>query len=434
MPAKSYRDTALLPLPRAFRVVAAVALLIVLVYAAGVVVSRVGSMVSQVLIPIVVGGLLAALLMPAQLLLNRRLRFPRHVAAAVTVVGLVVAVAGVIFFAGRSIATGVDDVVSTLRTVLDRAEEWLATGPLGIDHEQLQDLFSQGRDWLSSNTSSLSSGALNATSSVGTLLVGAFLALIVALFLLAEGDRLSSFMLMAFQEPTRTKVRETLRRAWVTLGSWARTQVVVSAVDAIGIGIGAWALQLPFVIPMIVITFLLCFIPLFGAFLSGAMFTLIALLFGGPLAALIMVGVVIVVQQLESNVLQPLLMGKAVNLHPLVVLLGVTTGTYLLGLTGALLTVPILAAANAGYKYWVGRDPFPGLAEGGSALSGSPRELAPARKSAKMPKAVGSVTPQWIVREREAEQSSPSELAKDHEQHQDTTDEEDTVEQRDALT
>ena len=410
MPRTHLREASPFPLPRPLRVVAAVSLLIVLVYGAGWVLSQVGAMVSQVLIPIVVGVLLAALLMPAQLLLNRTLRLPRHVAAAVTVVGLVAIIGGIVFFAGRSIAKGIDDVRQTLGTVLDQAEEWLANGPLGIDHGQLQDFFTQGRDWLSQNTSSLSSGALNATSSIGTVFVGVFLALIVALFVLAEGDRLSSFMLMILQNPTRTKVRETMRRSWVTLGSWARTQVVVSAVDAIGIGIGAAFLGLPFVIPMIVITFLLCFIPLFGAFLSGAMFTLVALLFEGPVAALVMIAVVIAVQQLESNALQPLLMGKAVNLHPLVVLLGVTTGTYLLGLTGALLTVPILAAVNAGYKYWVGRDPFPGLAAGGSALAGSPRQLAPHRKSAKLPTSVGTVNPEWIERERRAEAAAPSEI------------------------
>ncbi|RMB62319.1 AI-2E family transporter [Tessaracoccus antarcticus] len=408
MPSTRQRNTSMVPLPRPFRVVGAAALLIVLVYAAGWVLSQVGSMVSQVLIPMVVGVLLAALLMPVQLLLNHRLRFPRHAAAAVTVVGLFALIGGTVYFSGRSIAQGVQDVTQSLQQVLDKAENWLASGPFNVDEAQLQDLFTQGRDWLSNNTSSLSSGALNATSSAGTVLVGAFLALIVAFFLLAEGDRISSFMLMVFHEPTRTKVRETIRRAWVTLGSWARTQVVVSAVDAIGIGIGAAFLGLPFVVPMIVITFLLCFIPLFGAFLSGAMFTLVALLFQGPVAALIMIAVVIAVQQLESNALQPLLMGKAVNLHPLVVLLGVTTGTYLLGLTGALLTVPILAAVNAGYKYWVGRDPFPGLANGGSALAGSPRQLAPQRKSSKLPKPIGSVTPDWIERDRRAEAAAPS--------------------------
>lgn len=419
MSSSPLRSNPLLPLPRPIRILAAVALVIVLVYGAGWVVIQVGAMISQVLIPIVVGVLLAALMMPAQLLLNRKLRFPRHVAAAVTVVGLIAIIGGTIYFAGRSIANGVDGVRDSLNTVLNQAEDWLANGFLNIDKSQLSDLFSQGREWLAANTSSLSSGALNATSSAGTVLVGAFLALIVALFLLAEGDRISSFMLMVLHEPTRNKVRQTIRRSWVTLGSWARTQVVVSAADAIGIGIGAFALQLPFVVPMIVITFLLCFIPLFGAFISGAMFALVALLFGGPIAALIMIGVVIVVQQLESNVLQPLLMGKAVNLHPLVVLLGVTTGTYLLGLTGALLTVPILAAANAGYKYWVGRDPFPGLDDGGSALAGSPRTLAPMRKSASLPKDIGSVTPEWIEQDRVAEEKSRSGLAVEEEKHQD---------------
>ncbi|MGO1385051.1 MAG: AI-2E family transporter [Arachnia sp.] len=411
MSATARRKSPMIPLPRPFRVAGAAALLVVLLYAAGWVLTEIGGMVSQVLIPIVVGVLLGALLMPAQIFLNHTLRLPRHVAAAVAVLGLVAVIGGTIYFAGRSVAQGFEDVSESIQTVLSRAEDWLAESPLAIDRDQLRTLFDQAEEWLSANASSLSSGALNATSSVGTVLVGAFLALIVALFLLAEGDRISSFMLMVFSDPTRTKVRETIRRSWVTLGSWARTQVVVSAVDAIGIGIGAFALQLPFVVPMIVITFLLCFIPLFGAFLSGAMFAIVALLFGGPITALIMLGVVIAVQQLESNVLQPLLMGKAVNLHPLVVLLGVTTGTYLLGLTGALLTVPILAAANAGYKYWVGRDPFPGLNNGGSALAGSPRLLAPARKSAKLPKEVGAVTPDWIERDRLAEHMSPSGLS-----------------------
>ncbi len=419
MSATSQRKPPMIPMPRAFWVAGSVALLIVLLYGAGWVLIQIGGMISSVLIPIVVGVLLGALLMPAQLLLNHKLRLPRHIAAAITVIGLVAVVGGTIYFAGRSVADGFDDVRESIQTVLTGAEEWLASSPLSIDRDQLRTLFEQAEDWLSANASTLSSGALNATSSVTTVAVGIFLALIVALFLLAEGDRISSFMLMIFDDPVRTRVRETFRRSWVTLGSWARTQVVVSAADAIGIGIGAWALQLPFVIPMVIITFLLCFIPLFGAFLSGAMFALVALLFEGPVAFVIMVIVVIAVQQLESNVLQPLLMGKAVNLHPLVVLLGVTTGTYLLGLTGALLTVPILAAANAGYKYWVGRDPFPGLDNGGSALSGSTRQLAPARKSAKLPKELGSVTPQWIEGDREAEKKAPSGLEKEHEEDED---------------
>ncbi len=394
-------------LPRPLRVVGAVALLLVLLYGASWVVAKTGSMISQVLIPFLVGVLIAALLMPLQLLLNHRARFPRHGAAAVAVLGLLGIVGGTMYFAGQSIAQGIDGVRDSFSKILDQAETWLAEGPLGMDRSQLNDLFGQARGWLSENTSTLSSGALNATSSVGTILVGALLAFIVAFFVLAEGDRILSWLLLLVSEPTRTRLRETIRRSWVTLGSWARTQVIVSAADAILIGIGGWALDLPFLVPMIIITFLLCFIPLFGAFLSGAMFTIVALLFEGPVAALIMLAIIVVVQQLEGNVLQPLLMGRAVNLHPLAVLLGVTTGTYLVGLAGALLTVPILAAFNAGYAYWVGRDPFPGLASGGSALSDSPRTLAPARDSEKLPPRLGQVTPEWLEHDRQEVAASP---------------------------
>lgn len=108
-------------------------------------------------------------------------------------------------------------------------------------------------------------------------------------------------------------------------------------------------------------------------------------------------------------------MGKAVNLHPLVVLLGVATGTYLLGLTGALLTVPFMAAINVGYQYWVGRDPFPGLDAGGSALSGSPRKLAPHRRTTKLPQRLGAVTPQWIEHDRRVVKSTPSKVEEEEE-------------------
>ncbi|MDO5736731.1 MAG: AI-2E family transporter [Propionibacteriaceae bacterium] len=408
MPSTAHPGTPIIPLPRPLRVVAAGALLVVLIYAAGWVLIQVGGMVSEILIPIIVGVLLAALLMPLQVLMNHTLRLPRHVAGGAAVLGLIGVVSGTIWFAGQAIAGGIDELGGTVQTVLTKAEDWLATGPLGIDSSQLGDLFSEAQDWLTRHTSSLTSGVLTATTSASTVLVGLLLALIVAFFLLAEGDRILSFLLMVIDEPERTKARETLRRAWVTLGSWARTQVVVSAVDAIGIGLGAWALQLPFIIPLSIITFLLCFIPLFGAVLAGFLFVLVALLFKGTVTALIMLVIVVVVMQLEGNVMQPLLMGKAVNLHPLVVLLGVTTGTYLLGLTGALLTVPVLASVNAGYKYWVGRDPFPGLAAGGSALTGSPRRLAPQGKGLKLPRFVGSATPQWIEQDRVVAENTPS--------------------------
>jgi predicted PurR-regulated permease PerM len=149
----------------------------------------------------------------------------------------------------------------------------------------------------------------------------------------------------------------------VSLGHYARTQVLVAGVDAVGIGIGALALRLPFVLPLTLLVFLSSFIPIVGAILSGAVAVLIALVVKGPVAALVMFGVVLVVQQLETHVLQPFLMGRAVALHPLAVLVAVALGSYLLGIVGALFAVPTLAFGNAVVRYWTGSDPVPSLGE-----------------------------------------------------------------------
>lgn len=174
--------------------------------------------------------------------------------------------------------------------------------------------------------------------------------------------------------------------------------MIVSAADAVGIAIGMIILGLPFIVPLTVLTFLLCFIPMLGAWLSGAVVVIVALVFEGPGAAIFLAIWVLAVQQIESQVLSPLLMGKAVNVHPLAILLGVTTGTYLMGLTGALLTVPALACTMSMLRYWQGRDPFPGLAAGKSALLDSPKDLVAEYKPVKLPSRVGGVTPNWIQR------------------------------------
>ncbi len=394
-------------MPRLLRVVAVVAGVIVLVYGAGWVISRVGGMVSQVLTPVVLGVLVTALVMPAQLVLNHRLRIPRHVAAAMIVVGLVAAVSASFYLVAERFIVGIQGVGFSFQTVLVRAQEWLVEGPANLDRAQVATVVGQAQTWLTGRAPSLALGAFNVTSNAGTILVGILLSLVVTFFLLAEGDRIMSFILVVFEEPGRTTLRETIRRVWVTLSSWARSQVIVSAADAILIGAGAAVLQLPFVLPMSLVTFLLCFIPIFGAVVAGVIFAVVALLFQGPVTALIMVAIIVVVGQLEGNVFQPFLLGKAVSLHPLVVILGVTTATYLFGLTGALLSVPVLASANAGYKYWVGRDPFPGLATGKSAISDSHRVLAPEQDLPKLPHKIGTVTPAWLERHRTNTHPSP---------------------------
>lgn len=143
--------------------------------------------------------------------------------------------------------------------------------------------------------------------------------------------------------------------------SYVRVQIVVAAIDAIGIGIGAAILRLPFLIPLALLVFLASFIPIVGAIASGSVAVLIALVTHGLTTSIIMLAVVLLVQQVEAHALQPFLMGHAVNLHPLAVLLAVVIGSSLLGIVGALFAVPFLAVANSMIRYFHGYDPFPAL-------------------------------------------------------------------------
>jgi predicted PurR-regulated permease PerM len=137
--------------------------------------------------------------------------------------------------------------------------------------------------------------------------------------------------------------------------SYARIQMFVAFVDAVGIGVGAAIIGVPLALPLGVLVFLGSFIPVVGALFTGAIAVLLALVANGPVNALIMLAIVLGVQQLESHILQPLVMGKAVSLHPVAVILSVAAGSYLAGIPGALFSVPILAVANSSIRYIAGR-------------------------------------------------------------------------------
>lgn len=392
-------------LPRPVLVIGAVALLILVTYWAGVVLVRLSGLVSQVLLPVIIGALVAALLMPVQVFFNHLLRLPRHLAAAIVTLGTLAILSGVIYLTGAQVADGLENIRDIVISGLNQLQTWLVEGPFAIGQEELQEFVGEIQTWIQNNTSRLTSGVMTATTGFTNVLIGFLIVTVMCFFFLAEGDRMISMALLMVGEKHRFKVREAIRRGWVTLGTWARTQVIVSAVDAVGIAIGMMILGLPFILPLMVLTFILCFIPMLGAWLSGIVVVLTALVFSGPGAALFMAIWVLGVQQIESQLLSPLLMGKAVNVHPLAILLGVTTGTYLMGLTGALLTVPAMACVISMWRYWRGRDPFPGLSAGKSALLDSPRDLVPKGRTAKLPKRVGGVTPDWLLaRHAEAKQ------------------------------
>lgn len=364
--------------------------------------SAIGTTVSAVLIPLLVSILLASLMMPLQLVLNRRLGINRHVAAGLNLVITFGGLGLLLYFAGAQLAGGVADLRDAVLKGIGDLRAWVVDSSLPVTEETIQSLLDRASEWLQDSQGTLVQGAVNVGSSAANLLFGFVLVLFGTFFILAQGDKLWSWIVTALPGRFRSRWYEASRRAWVTTSTYVRMQVLVAGVDAIGIALGAWILGLPFVIPVLVLSFVLCIIPVVGAFVSGAVVVLIALAFEGLGAAIIMLLIVLAVQQLEGDVLSPLLMGKAVKVHPLVVLFAVAGGTFALGFLGALFAVPVVAGVSTVHKYISGRDPFPVLDQGGSALSDPAGKLVGDIVEVKLPAHIGDATPTWLIAARHA--------------------------------
>ena len=303
--------------------------------------------------------------------------------------------------AGVQLLEGMHELWATTTLSLEALPDWVESSGLPITADQVNGWIAEGEAWLEENQSSIMQGALGIGGGAASLAVGVFLCIVGSFFFLADGDRIASWLVMRLPNDWRQPAYEASRRGWVTLGTYTRTQLVVSAVDAVGIGVGALILGVPFVIPIIAITFVLCFIPMIGAIIAGAIVVLIALVFKGGTAALLMLLIVLAVQQIESNILSPVLLGRAVYIHPVGVMIGVAFGTYLLGLVGALFAVPLMSTINSMSLYLSDRDPFPGLDRGGRALTDRPSTLLGEAEPAPIPRRVGDATPRWVQKDAE---------------------------------
>ncbi|MFL0712068.1 MAG: AI-2E family transporter [Microcella pacifica] len=197
----------------------------------------------------------------------------------------------------------------------------------------------------------LVSGALSVGSTLTEVLTGSVLVLFAVLFFLIDGRRIWQFVVGLFPRRARTPVDGAGRAGWLTLTNFVKVQIFVAFVDAVGIGLGAVILQLPLALPIAVAVFLGAFVPIVGAVVTGALAVFVALVYYDIVIALIMLGIVLLVQQIEGNVLQPLVMGTAVKVHPLAVVLAVAAGGFLAGIPGTLFAVPLVAVLNVVVRY-----------------------------------------------------------------------------------
>ncbi|QYF74258.1 AI-2E family transporter [Cryobacterium sp. PAMC25264] len=305
--------------------------------------------VKLVVIPVLIAIILASALSPVIKWLRRRGLSP-ILATWVTLLGAIVVFGSIVTLIVFAVENQWSDLASSASDGIDQLSTYLTEGPLAIDAAQLEDFRNQGVDFLTS--SQFGSGALAGASAVGEFFTGLVLVIVILFFFLKDGDVIWAFFLKPFRGERLQRGRRIGTTTVRVLGGYIRGTAIVAFVDAAAIGIGLAILGVPLALPLAVIVFLTAFIPLIGATIAGILAALVALVANGWVVALIVVGIVVLVNQLEGNFLQPVVMAQSLKLHPLVILVALTAGTILAGIIGAVLAVPIAAVGWAIAKTW----------------------------------------------------------------------------------
>jgi predicted PurR-regulated permease PerM len=282
---------------------------------------------------------------------RRRRGAPPALAAAAVLLGALVLLGVVVYFLATSITGGVSEIATSAVAGLQSIQNWISGPPLNIGATQFDALLQQVTQRLQSSVSTIASGVLTGVGTVASLVVTGLLALVLAFLFVKDGDRFLPWLNGFIGPRVGGHLSVLLGRVWGTLGGFIRGQVLVSLCDGVFIGIGLLIVGVPLALPLAVLTFFGGFVPIVGALFAGALSVLVALVSNGFTAALIVLGIVLLVQQIEGNVLQPILQGKSLQLHAAVVLLAVTAGGSLYGIPGAFLAVPVTAAAAVVLRY-----------------------------------------------------------------------------------
>jgi predicted PurR-regulated permease PerM len=302
-----------------------------------------------VVVPVLLAIIIAAAATPVLAWMRARGLPPIAAAWIALVTGLVV-FGGIVTLIVFAVRRQWDALAVSATEGIDQIQDFLVNGPLPIDEAQITQAREGIADFLTS--SQFGSGALAGVSLAGEIVTGAVLTVVILFFFMKDGDRIWAFFLGYLSAPRRARGERVGVTAVTTLGGYVRGTAIVALVDSVAIGVGLAILGVPLALPLAVIVFIGAFIPLVGATAAGALAALVALVANGPVVALIVVIIVIAVNQLEGNFLQPVVMAQSLSLHPLVILVALTAGTILGGIVGAVLSVPIAAVAWAIVKVW----------------------------------------------------------------------------------
>ncbi|GAT10943.1 AI-2E family transporter [Mycolicibacterium novocastrense] len=309
-----------------------------------------------IVVPVALATILAALLMPAVDFLDRR-GAPRAGAVALMLLSGFAVVGGILSFVVTQFIEGAPELTQQVSRSIDGMRNWLIEGPLHLSRDQIDNAGNAAIEALQNNQERVTTGALSTAGTVTEIVTGAVLVLFTLIFLLQGGRNIFAFVTQIFPVHVRDRVRDAGRAGFHSLIGYVRATFLVALVDAVGIGTGLAIMGVPLALPLASLVFLGAFIPLVGAVVAGALAVVVALIAKGFIYALITLGLVIAVQQLEGHVLQPLVMGRAVSIHPLAIVLVIAGGGVLAGIVGALLAVPVLAFLNSAVRVLTARDP-----------------------------------------------------------------------------
>lgn len=310
-----------------------------------------------IVVPVLLATLATAFLLPAVDLLARR-GLPRGAAVAVMLLSSIVVMGGILTFVVSQFIDGAPALVDQVARSIDGARKWLTEGPiLHLSSDQINSVGQTAIDALKNNQSRLTSGVFSTAGALTEIITGLLLTLFTLIFLLHGGRDIYAFVTKIVPASVRDRVRDAGRAGFGSLIGYVRATFVVAMVDAVGIGTGLAIMGVPLALPLASLVFLGAFVPLVGAVLTGFVAVVVALIAKGWIYALIALGLIIAVQQLEAHVLQPIVMGRAVSVHPLAVVLAIAGGGVTAGIIGALIAVPIVAFLNSAIRVLIATDP-----------------------------------------------------------------------------
>jgi putative heme transporter len=300
--------------------------------------------------PIIIALMLATIVAPAAEWLAKR-GFPRGLASLMVILGGLLALVGLVVLAAPLVAGELDDVRGSLKEGTDRVLRYLAEGPFEVSEQDIDRFIDRAGEQISESRGQIASGVVAGAIKLIEVIAGILLTIVLLFFFVRDGDRIKRWIEAQFRTKNRRHAREIGLRSWAVLRAYVRGIAIIALFDGAVMGITLLVIGAPLVVPLALITFFGAFFPIVGAVVAGAIAALVTLVTSGLSDALIVTVVTIVINQLEGDILQPLVMGKSLNLHPVAILIALTAGGILAGVPGAFLSVPVAAVVAAVGNY-----------------------------------------------------------------------------------